>query len=115
MNKMIIGGLAVIFSAIALFYPVSPVLADGGSRLFEVHCFGCHPHGGNIIRRGKSLQAKALKKFNLDSVAAIEAIVTNGKGIMSAFGEKLTPAEIEEVSTYVLQRAATNWSDPFPA
>jgi cytochrome c6 len=80
-----------------------------GSRLFEINCAGCHPQGGNIIRRGKTLQQKALKKFSMDSVEAITAIVTNGKGIMSAFGEKLTVSEIDTIAKYVLEQADHNW------
>ncbi|MEG3435948.1 c-type cytochrome [Pannus brasiliensis CCIBt3594] len=110
MNKVIFRILAVILLSIALVFPISPVLAENGARLFEVHCAGCHPNGGNIIRRGRTLQMRDLKKFRMDSVEAIGLIVTNGKGVMSAFKEKLTPAEIEEVARYVLQRAGVNWA-----
>jgi cytochrome c6 len=82
---------------------------SNGSKIFEAHCAGCHANGGNIIRRGKNLQLKALIKYKMDSIATISNLVINGKGVMSAFGDRLTPEEIADVAEYVLERAANNW------
>ncbi|BAZ45015.1 cytochrome c6 [Chondrocystis sp. NIES-4102] len=93
----------------------SPVLADtdsnliSGSKIFEANCAGCHANGGNIIRRGKNLKAKALAKNKVDTVEAIALLVTNGKNNMSAYKDKLTAEEITAVSTYVLEQAQQNW------
>lgn len=54
-----------------------------GAKVFEVNCAGCHINGGNIVRRGKNLKMKALKKNGMDSIEAIASIVTNGKNNMS--------------------------------
>ncbi len=80
-----------------------------GDRIFQVQCAGCHINGGNIVRRGKTLKQKALQKNGVDTQAAIAALVRNGKGNMSAYGERLTAEEIEQVSAYVLARAVQNW------
>ena len=82
---------------------------SSGSVLFETNCAGCHPKGGNIIKRGKTLKLKPLTKRHLDSVDAIATLVTNGKGLMSAYGETLTPEEIQTVSAYVWDQAQRNW------
>lgn len=82
---------------------------DSGAVVFEANCAGCHINGGNIVRRGKNLKSKALHKYKVDNEEAIANIVTNGKGIMSAYGDKLSAEEIANVSSYVLQQAATNW------
>jgi cytochrome c6 len=79
------------------------------AQLFELHCAGCHPGGGNIIRRGKSLQQRALTRYKVDSTTEIAALITQGKGVMSAFGDRLDPAEIEALSQYVLEQAAAGW------
>lgn len=79
------------------------------AKIFEVNCAGCHPHGGNIIRRSKNLKQKALQKNHLDSQEAIVDLVIHGKNNMSAFGEKLSETEIKKVSSYVLQQAVTGW------
>ncbi|NEQ95936.1 MAG: c-type cytochrome [Cyanothece sp. SIO2G6] len=86
----------------------SPSSADGAS-LFTLHCAGCHPGGGNIVRRGKTLKLRDLKRQHVDSVEAIATITTNGKGLMSAYSERLTPEEITIVSNYVWQQAQQNW------
>jgi cytochrome c6 len=67
------------------------------STLFEVHCAGCHPQGGNIIRRGKNLKQKALQANHL------------GKGNMTAFGDRLPQQDIDAIAAYVLSQAAAEW------
>ncbi len=81
-----------------------------GGQVFEVNCAGCHAGGGNIVRRGKNLKLKTLERNDMATIAAISEIVTNGKGqLMSAYGEKLSAAEIEAVAGYVLDRAEHDW------
>jgi cytochrome c6 len=93
----------------------APALADtmahsnNGAAVFKANCAGCHVKGGNIVRRGKNLKLKALHRNKVDTQAAIATLVTNGKGIMSAYGDKLTTEQIAEVSAYVLKRAEQNW------
>ncbi|WP_242577724.1 c-type cytochrome [Chroococcus sp. FPU101] len=79
------------------------------TKLFEINCAGCHPKGGNIIRRGKTLKLKDLKKFKMNTLSSVTDIVTNGKGNMSAYKERLTKPEIDAVSSYVLEQAEKNW------
>lgn len=78
-------------------------------QIFEIHCAGCHINGGNIVRRNKTLKLKALQKNNMDSVEAIAEIVTNGKGNMSAYKDRLTQEEIQAVAAYVLNQAEIGW------
>lgn len=96
-----------------IFISFSPIsLAanlDEGKTIFQSNCAGCHAHGGNIIRRGKSLKKRALKRNGYESIADVYQIVTQGKGNMSAYAERLTPEEIDIVSRYVLQQAEQGW------
>jgi cytochrome c6 len=80
-----------------------------GEKIFSIQCAGCHVNGGNIVRRGKTLKLKALKRNQVDSLEAIASLVANGKGNMSAYKERLSPQEIEAVSAYVLEQAQKNW------
>jgi len=82
---------------------------DEGMHLFEVHCVGCHVKGGNIIRRGKNLKLKALERNKMDSLEAIAQIITNGKANMSAYQDRLTPEQIQDVAAYVLEQATQGW------
>jgi cytochrome c6 len=86
-----------------------PADLPSGAKVFEVHCAGCHINGGNIVRRGKNLKLKTLQKNHMDSIAAIAEIVTNGKNNMSAYRDRLTDPQIQEVSAYVLEQAQQNW------
>lgn len=92
-----------------LILPANAVDTINGAEVFNVHCVGCHIDGGNIIRWGKNLKKNALKKYGMDSLEAITNIVTNGKNNMSAYKERLTTAEIENVAAYVLKQAEKDW------
>ena len=102
--------ICICLIAIALIVNPHPAEAsDSGGELFTANCAGCHPKGGNIIRRGKNLKAKALNRNRVDSQEAIVSLVTGGKGIMPAYRDRLTAEEIDAVSHYVLEQAATDW------
>lgn len=116
--NLITGKLTVYLIAfcLGLFLLTSSALAgedninlENGAKVFKANCAGCHVKGGNIVRRGKNLKLKALRRYKVDSEEAIASLVTNGKGIMSAYGDKLTQQEIADVSAYVMERAEQNW------
>ena len=101
----------ILFAAWGIMTSSSVMAAEinPGPEIFQVHCAGCHPNGGNIIRRGKTLKQKALKKYGVDSLEAIAALVTNGKNNMPAFQARLSEQQIQAVSAYVLEAAANDW------
>ncbi|MBF2035468.1 MAG: c-type cytochrome [Leptolyngbyaceae cyanobacterium T60_A2020_046] len=80
-----------------------------GAALFELHCAGCHVNGGNIVRRGKTLKLRALTRNGVDSVGAIATLVTQGKGTMSAYGDRLSADDIDAIAQYVWQQAEHDW------
>lgn len=106
--------MSIVTLSIALTYS-PPAFADTaynldrGAAVFKANCAGCHVKGGNIVRRGKNLKPKALHRNKVDTQEAVVSLVTNGKGIMSAYGDKLTSEQIADVSAYVLHRAETDW------
>jgi cytochrome c6 len=79
------------------------------AEVFSANCAGCHINGGNIIRRGKNLKQKALKKYGMDSHEAIANLVTNGKNNMPAYKDRLSEQQIKDVSAYVLEQAEQGW------
>jgi len=99
--------LTFFLSVIAIASPATA--APNGAVIFENNCAGCHVNGGNIMRRGKNLKLKALQKNGVDSVEAIAQLVTHGKGLMSAYGDRLTAEEIAEVAKYVTEQAKQDW------
>ena len=89
-----------------------PAFAEGpdGAALFEAHCAGCHVHGGNIIRRGRTLKLNALERQGITSPAAIATIATQGIGQMGGYGQVLGPGGPDQVAAYVWQEALAGWT-----
>jgi cytochrome c6 len=104
----IISIAAIVF----LTYLNSPATADNnsnGAKVFQANCAACHAQGGNIMRWGKNLKLKALSKNKVDTKDAIALLVANGKNSMSAYSDRLTNQEIQDVAAYVLERAEQSW------
>lgn len=101
----------LLIAVLSITFTPKAIAADtaNGAQIFEIHCAGCHINGGNIIRRGKTLKQKALKKYGMDSEEAIANIVANGKNNMSAYKDRLSAQQIIDVSAYVLSQAQTDW------
>lgn len=108
MKQILVVLLIVVLNITFIPKAIAADTTNGG-KIFEVHCAGCHINGGNIIRRGKTLKQKALKKYGMDSEDAIASIVANGKNNMSAYKDRLSAQQIIDVSAYVLSQAETNW------
>lgn len=96
--------LTIAFSAKA------DVGTSDAAQVFSANCAGCHVGGGNIVRRGKNLKQKALKKYGMDSIDAIAYLVENGKNAMSAYKDRLSNQQILDVSAYVLEQAEKGWN-----
>ncbi|HLO83866.1 MAG TPA: c-type cytochrome [Nostocaceae cyanobacterium] len=112
MKKLLMIVLVILLFGISNFNLTANALdTANGAKIFNVHCAGCHVNGGNIVRRGKTLKKNALKKYGMDSLEAITAIVTNGKSNMSAYKDRLTEQEIQNVAAYVLEQAEKGWKN----
>ncbi len=105
--------LTLFVLLLLIIYPTSAIAEEmiDSSKLFTVHCAGCHLNGNNIIRRGKNLKLRALKRNKVDNLDAIINLVTYGKNNMSSYEERLTQDEIKLVSQYVLEQAKNNWKN----
>eukprot|EP00933_Yihiella_yeosuensis_P036645 TRINITY_DN303_c0_g1_i7.p2 TRINITY_DN303_c0_g1~~TRINITY_DN303_c0_g1_i7.p2 ORF type:complete len:164 (+),score=53.68 TRINITY_DN303_c0_g1_i7:75-566(+) len=85
-----------------------PALAadlENGEGVFGGNCAACHAGGNNSVVAEKKLKKDALITYGKYEVAAIIKQVTNGNGAMPAFGEKLSPDDIEDVANYVFDKA----------
>ncbi|MFB2768607.1 cytochrome c6 PetJ [Pelatocladus sp. BLCC-F211] len=103
--------ILLLFTLLIISFSQPALAADttNGAKIFDVHCTGCHINGSNIVRRGKNLKLKALKKYDMDSIEAISSLVANGKNNMSAYKDRLSEQEIQDVAAYVLQQAEKSW------
>jgi cytochrome c6 len=89
-----------LFVAAALLAATIASAADG-KALFASKCATCHgPDGKGQTTMGKKLGVKDLTASKL-TAAEMEAVVTTGRGKMTPFNGKLTPAEIKDVAAFV--------------
>ena len=109
MKKQLASILLLATLLLSLSLPAQAADIAEGAKIFDVHCVGCHVNGGNIVRRGKTLKQKALKRNGVDSLEAIASLVSNGKSNMPAYKQRLSDPQIQAVSAYVLEQAAKNW------
>lgn len=110
MKKMI----TVILLGIAIFtfaFSRPALAADvaSGAKVFSANCASCHAGGKNLVQAPKNLKKEALEKYGMYSSEAIIAQVTKGKNAMPAFGSRLKPNQIEDVTAYVLSQADKDW------
>jgi cytochrome c6 len=104
--------MLLTFTICALAFPSLALAADiaNGTKVFNSNCAACHMGGRNVVMATKTLQKDALEKYSMDSLAAIINQVTNGKNAMPAFKGKLNAQQIEDVASYVLEKAEKGWS-----
>lgn len=109
MKQIFVGLCAVVFTWLAT---VSPALAGDlghGAQVFSSNCAACHIGGGNVVNGAKTLKLTDLEKYEMASLEAIKTQVTNGKNAMPAFLGRLTEQDIDDVATYVLDKAENGW------
>ena len=107
MRTLLAGALMLI----ALLWQSSSAwgLNGSGAQLFDLHCAGCHPNGGNIIRRGRTLKLKALEKRNLNNPEAIAQIAREGIGQMSGYADALGEGNDDVVAEWIWRQAQNAW------
>ena len=103
--------LAGMLMVITLFWQGSAVwgISGSGEQLFDLHCAGCHPNGGNIIRRGRTLKLRALEKRNLNNPEAIAQIAREGIGQMSGYADALGVGNDDVVANWIWRQAQNAW------
>ena len=84
---------------------------ERGKNLFNQNCIACHKGGQNVIIPEKNLKRLTLEANGMYSNEAIIYQVLNGKNGMPAFGGRLKEQEIEKITLYVLEQAATNFEN----
>jgi cytochrome c6 len=111
LNRLFLGLVAIVTTAVMLFnQPAYAADADAGKQVFNANCAACHAGGRNAVNPAKTLQKTDLEKYGMYDGAAIVTQVTNGKGAMPAFGNKLDATQIENVAAYVLSKADDGWA-----
>jgi cytochrome c6 len=100
----------MILVTVAFNSPASAGDIASGAKVFSANCAACHMGGNNVVMANKTLKKDALATYSMNSLEAISTQVKNGKNAMPAFGGRLSPAQIEDVATYVLDQAEKGWN-----
>jgi cytochrome c6 len=102
---------AIALTLLTSLAMAQPAFADAidGAKIFSNNCASCHAGGSNRVIAAKNLKLAALQKYQKDTVDAIVAQVTKGKGAMPAFSKKLNADEIKAVANYVIDQANKGW------
>ncbi len=106
--SVILLGIAVF--TIAFTSPARAADTANGAKIFSANCAACHMGGRNVVAAAKTLKKDALEKYQMNSLEAIVYQVQNGKNAMPAFKGRLNDKQIEDVASYVLEKAEKGWS-----
>lgn len=109
MRKLLVVLLAIALTAVITSAPVQAADLVNGAKIFNANCSACHMGGNNVIVPSKTLKKEALEKYAMGSLDAIKTQVMKGKNAMPAFNGRLTPTQIEDVATYVLDQSQKGW------
>merc|ERR1712227_456776 len=107
-RPLAIGAALGLLAAVVVGRAPAALAADleNGEAVFSGNCAACHAGGNNSIVAEKKLKKEALQTYGKYSVEMIKMQATNGNGAMPAFGEKLSPDDIEDVANYVFSQAS---------
>lgn len=76
----------------------------GGGDIFKAKCAACHPNGGNIMKKEKTLHKKDLEANKLKSAKDLVKYMRNPGPGMTRFDAKSLPEkDAKEVAEYILK------------
>jgi len=95
--------------AVCLLGLSAPLWGQGeGATLFKSKCAGCHsPDGSGSGPAGKAMHIRDLASPDVQKQtnAELTAIITNGKGSMPAYKDKLSADQIKQAVSYIRELA----------
>ena len=93
--------LAVVAGAFLL---AAPAFGQGASSLFKSRCAGCHgPDGAGDTGIGRSMHMRSLASPEVQKMSDKEltAMISDGKGAMPSYKDKLSGAQIKDLVGYI--------------
>lgn len=94
---------AVVLALAASSLMAAPSFA-GGVDIFNTRCVACHPDGGNIMRKDKTLHRKDLEANRLKTAKDLVKYMRSPGPGMTKFDAKTLPdKEAKAVAEYILK------------
>jgi len=95
---------AAVFTGFLTASPPADSPAIQGERVYASNCSVCHAADGSAntpIGKNKKIPDLRSREVQAQSENQLTDIVTNGKGKMRPFKERLTPEQIQQVVAYL--------------
>ena len=100
-------GALLLLSALGAWLS-APTRADDGAATFKSKCTACHgADGSGNTAVGKSLKIPDLSSADVQKQTdeQLTGVITNGKGAMPAYKDKMTADQIKELVAFIRQLA----------
>ncbi len=93
-----------VFLTVAASTVAAATAFAGGAEIFKAKCAACHPDGGNIMKKEKTLHKKDLEANKLKTAKdLVKYMRAPGPG-MTKFDEKALPEkDSQAVAEYILK------------
>jgi mono/diheme cytochrome c family protein len=95
-------------AVLGLFLAAVPARAQDAAGLYKSKCAACHgADGSGNTAVGKSMKLRDLRSADVQKQTGEEltAMITNGKGAMPAYKDKLTSDQIKQLVEFIRQLA----------
>ena len=100
-------GALLLLSALGAWLS-APTRADDGAATFKSKCAACHgADGSGNTAVGKSMKIRDLSSADVQKQTdeQLAGIITNGRGAMPAYKDKMTADQIKELVAFIRQLA----------
>ena len=104
LNTAALAVCATLMAGVWLLMPASKALAKDAAPTFAAKCAMCHgKNGSGDSPMGKSMKVPDLrsKAVQSKSDAALDGIITKGKGMMPAYGSQFSKEDISDLVAYI--------------
>jgi cytochrome c6 len=89
----------ILFAIVAVSFAGTALAADAPA-VFASKCAACHGKDGRGTTVGQKMGVKDITALK-ETEAAIATVISNGKGKMSAYKDKLSPDEIQALAKFI--------------
>ena len=93
-----------IFLVIALLVVPAALFADDAAAIYKSKCASCHgPDGSGQTAVGKAMHIRDLRSAEVQKQTdqELEKIISNGKGKMPPYKEKVTEGDIDNLVKFI--------------
>ena len=96
--------LIVTIGTAVLALASSTAIAASGEALFNQHCAVCHPDGGNIVNKARTLHKNDLNQNGIkDWKGVVKNIRTPGPGMTAFDAKTISDKDAKAIAEYVLK------------